>query len=128
MKTFLSLLSALVIMLSFNSEAQSEDNDKNKNAKENSNTGDKDKDLNPANTVQNNTENSVSFPENNLNNLENAESIAYYYICTNLTKPEKICKEEEREENKLEREIIKREKKAARKHQKEINKGLSLQK
>lgn len=127
MKGFLFVFFVSALFLCLNPDAHSEDNDKNKNAKENNDDKDQNKDQVTEITVQKKTGNSFVIPENNLNSLENAESIAYYYICTNLTKPEKISREEEREAKKLEKEIIKREKKAARKLRKEIDKGLTLQ-
>ena len=127
MKAFFYVSFALLLVLFYNPIAHADNNDKSKSSKKSDETKGENKDQADAIVIHEIDFSSFTVPDNRPSNLDNAESIAYYYICTHLTKPEKISKEEARVLEKQEKEIIKREKKAARKLRKEIDKDLTLQ-
>jgi hypothetical protein len=59
----------------------------------------------------------LKYGENvsNINYEENAETMASWHIAQSIPKSEKVCKKEEHEQNKIERKIIRKEKKECRK-------------
>ena len=67
----------------------------------------------------------LNSPENISNNVtvgESEESMAYYYISQSLPKTEKVSKQEEKQQKKINRKIINKERKECRKLQKTIRK------
>lgn len=55
--------------------------------------------------------------------IESEEDRANWYISQSLPKPEKVCKKEELEQEKINRKIIKKERKECKKLQKSLKKG-----
>jgi hypothetical protein len=55
--------------------------------------------------------------------FETEEDMANWFISQSITKPEKVCKKEEKEMEKMSRKIIKKEKKECKKLRKAIKKG-----
>jgi hypothetical protein len=55
--------------------------------------------------------------------METEEDRANWYISQNLPKPEKVCKKEQSELEKINRKIIKKESKECRKLQRSIKRG-----